>query len=182
MTISVRPARLSDADAVAEVHVRSWQVGYRGLLPDWLLDGLDPARRAQRYRDSFNDPDYAHVRGMVAEIDERLVGFVRYGPYRTDHSAGWKDVDPTLGGEVYSLYVDPDHWGIGVGGQLLDSSVADLGDAGLEPIRVWCLVENERARRFYVKHGFAPDGVTEPLDLGQTERVTRLEERLTLRR
>ena len=29
----VRPATVDDAGRVAEVHVLSWQVGYRGLLP-----------------------------------------------------------------------------------------------------------------------------------------------------
>jgi hypothetical protein len=34
----VRVARPDDAAAVAGVHVRSWQQGYRGLLPDDFLD------------------------------------------------------------------------------------------------------------------------------------------------
>jgi hypothetical protein len=45
-----RPAEPSDASAVALVHVRAWQAGYRNLLPDeyrldgWATDGL---RRAE---------------------------------------------------------------------------------------------------------------------------------------
>lgn len=41
----VRAARTDDALAVAGVHVRSWQVGYRGLLPDAYLDGLRAEER-----------------------------------------------------------------------------------------------------------------------------------------
>ena len=40
----LRPAEPGDASAVALVHVRSWQAGYRNLLPDEYLDGL----RAER--------------------------------------------------------------------------------------------------------------------------------------
>ena len=36
----LRPAEPDDAMEVARVHVRSWQAGYRGLLPDAYLDGL----------------------------------------------------------------------------------------------------------------------------------------------
>jgi hypothetical protein len=35
--------------AVAEVHVRSWQAGYRGLIAQDFLDGLRPAEWAGRY-------------------------------------------------------------------------------------------------------------------------------------
>jgi hypothetical protein len=42
----LRPAEPSDASAVARVHVRSWQAGYRNLLPDQYLDGLRPEDRA----------------------------------------------------------------------------------------------------------------------------------------
>lgn len=35
--------------AVARVHVRSWQVAYRGLIPDGYLDRLCPEDRAVRY-------------------------------------------------------------------------------------------------------------------------------------
>jgi hypothetical protein len=36
----LRRAEPADAMEVARVHVRSWQVAYRGLLPDAYLDGL----------------------------------------------------------------------------------------------------------------------------------------------
>lgn len=45
----LRRAVPCDEQAVAEVHVGSWQVAYRGLLPSGFLDRLDPAERAKRY-------------------------------------------------------------------------------------------------------------------------------------
>ncbi|MER6578988.1 hypothetical protein [Nonomuraea sp. NPDC001023] len=41
----IRKATPADAQAIAEIHVRSWQAAYRGLLPQDHLDGLDPAAR-----------------------------------------------------------------------------------------------------------------------------------------
>ena len=38
--MTVREAQPRDAAEVAGVHVRSWQVAYRGLFPDDYLDGL----------------------------------------------------------------------------------------------------------------------------------------------
>ena len=45
----LRPVQPGDAMNVARVHVRSWQVGYRHLLPPDYLDALKPEDRAQRY-------------------------------------------------------------------------------------------------------------------------------------
>ena len=43
----LRPAEPVDAIAVAHVHVRSWQVAYRTLMPDDYLDQLRPEDRCR---------------------------------------------------------------------------------------------------------------------------------------
>lgn len=40
MVVEVRPARIGDERAIAEVHVHTWQAAYRGQLPDAFLDSL----------------------------------------------------------------------------------------------------------------------------------------------
>ena len=50
MAARLREARRGDELSVAEVHVRSWQEAYRGLMPGEFLAGLDPRDRAGRYR------------------------------------------------------------------------------------------------------------------------------------
>jgi hypothetical protein len=55
--VHVRPARPDDAAAVAGVHVRSWQAGYRGLLPDAYLEALRPEDRMDRYTFGTTDPE-----------------------------------------------------------------------------------------------------------------------------
>jgi len=55
----------------------------------------------------------------------------------------------------------------------VDRAVAALREAGVETARLWVLEENARARRFYEKRGWRPDGSTRvveyppnPLDVG----------------
>ncbi|MGH3728394.1 MAG: GNAT family N-acetyltransferase, partial [Micromonosporaceae bacterium] len=180
MSLSLRPPVLDDAETVAELHVRSWQTGYGDLMPADFLAAQNPEYRARQYRDGWENPDYAHVRGLVAERHGQVVGFVRYGPYRTTHEAGWSAVDPSQGGEVYALYVHPDHWGIGAGGQLLQAAVAELTAADQTPVRVWTLSGNDRTLRFYRRHGFVSDGEVKLISLGQREKIDLPEERMTL--
>jgi GNAT superfamily N-acetyltransferase len=55
---------------------------------------------------------------------------------------------------LQQLFVRPAAWGTGVAGELHDRAT-DLGAR-----KLWVMEQNERARRFYEKHGWRPDGRT----------------------
>ena len=101
----LRRAEPGDEDAVARVHVRSWQVAYRGLLPDDYLDRLAPADRAARY--TFAEAGPRSPRTTVAVGEDGICGFATTGPSRDDDKSG--------AGELYAIYVHPDWWNRGVG-------------------------------------------------------------------
>ena len=149
----VRAMTDADVDAVAEVHVRTWQAAYAGIMPAAVLDALDPAVSAARRRER-KLPDGA--RTVVADEDGQVVGFASFGPYRVQ---GTKDDYDYGYGEVYAIYVRPGHWGTGAGRALM--AAAREGLAGYPEFRLWVLEDNHRARRFYEKAGLVPDGERE---------------------
>lgn len=144
----LRRARPGDELAVAEVHVRSWQVAYRGLLPDDYLDSLEPARRAERYTFAASGPDVAST--TVAVENGSICGFATVGPSRDDDSA--------RAGELYAIYLHPDRWGRGVGLLLIRDARSRLVDHGRTEALLWVLAGNDRAERFYRLDGWLPDG------------------------
>ena len=62
---AVRSATVADADEIAAIHVLSWQVAYRGLMPQEYLDGLDPAQRAERWRRHLEALDWSRSGVLV---------------------------------------------------------------------------------------------------------------------
>jgi GNAT superfamily N-acetyltransferase len=144
--VYLRDARAADAVAVAIVHVRSWQIGYRGLLADDYLDGLRAEDRAAHY--AFGDPDPQRPTTIVAVEGDAIRGFATTAPSADDGRTG----------ELVALYVDPDHWGRGLGGALLLESRARLARQGFSEACLWLFAGNERAARFYRGDGWAPDG------------------------
>lgn len=146
--IVVRDATAEDALAVATVHVRAWQAGYRGLLADEYLDALRPEDRAARY--TFGSDQPGHRQTMVATVDGTVRGFVTTGASRNP-----LDVNA---GEVMALHVDPDAWGRGIGKLLLTEGCARLASLGFATGVLWVLEGNERAQRFYRANGWEPDG------------------------
>ena len=66
--------------------------------------------------------------------------------------------DEARTGELLALYVDPDHWGRGVGRRLIVEARDRLADRGCQSAVVWVLRGNARAERFYRSDGWTPDG------------------------
>jgi ribosomal protein S18 acetylase RimI-like enzyme len=154
--VTIRRERPDDADAVAGVHVRAWQAGYAGIMPDEVLSRLNVAAWAQRRRQWRTADDDQPFTTYVAEADDgEAVGFATVGPYREGQDPD--DLDPAYG-EILAIYVDPACWGAGVGRELLAAARASLAEAGHDTARLWVLEDNARARRFYDRAGFAPDG------------------------
>lgn len=148
----IRSAMLEDAQAIADLHIRSWQWAYRGLIPDAYLDNLSATREQrieQRRANLAALP--AHHRWWIAEQLGNPVGFAMTGRSR--------DRDAVAGtAEVYSLYLAPEVAGQGLGRALFAHAVADLRQRGFEQATLWVLESNQRARSFYASAGWAPDG------------------------
>jgi GNAT superfamily N-acetyltransferase len=145
----LRTAEPADAMGVARVHVRSWQVGYRHLLPDDYLDRLRPEERAQRYNFAHSDPRQPST--IVAVQAGVIQGFAT--------TAAAHDPDAPDCGELCALYVDPEQWNVGIGTTLLTAARARLLDLGFRHALLWVLAGNTRAERFYRSDQWVSDGL-----------------------
>lgn len=171
--VVVREPRVEDAEAVATAHVRAWQVGYRGILPDGVLDRIDLAARIERWHGWLADGAFRRTKVRVAEVDGTVVGFAIYGPERVPDEPAEPGTPSSGIGELYALNVHPDHWGRGAGAALLTFVRAALADAGHAEAILWVLPGNTRGRRFYEHDGWAADGAakTEEIDGATVEEI-----------
>lgn len=156
----IRPATPDDAEAVARVHVETWRAAYAHALSPEGLVGLSVTQRAEMHRRS---PP------VVAEVDGEIVGFVSVGP----------GADPDTDGELYAIYVLPDHWGGGIGRALMQAGEERLRELGHRHAILWVLEDNPRARRFYEAAGWTLDGTRRPIEIfGQPVPEIRYEKSL----
>lgn len=158
--LRLRPAGPGDAQGCATVHHTSWVETYSELLPasHWETDTLE--LRAETWR-RWLDGGTAVT---VAESGEQIIGFAMAHTGRRigDHA-------PVRDRELYSLYVLAAHHGGGAGQALLEAVLP----AGT-PAQLWVAEQNPRARRFYERNGFTPDGARfrdERLDLAEVRLV-----------
>lgn len=152
--MTIRRATTADAQAIAEVHVHSWQWAYRGLLPDDYLDSLSSTLdlRVEAHARRLAD-DATEERTWVAEQESRIVGFACTGPSRDPDAS-------TRTGAVGAIYLQRGAAGKGVGAALFTHAIRDLWRRGYEQATLWVLENNVRARRFYETAGWIDDGTT----------------------
>ena len=146
--VKVRAARLDDAAAIARVQVDSWHAAYRGLISDQRLAKVTLPARTAAWQRTLSPLTPRVSITTVFEGEAGITGFASYGKSRD--LAGW--------GEIWAIYVSPDHWGCGVGSALFADAIAELTARQLPHVMLWVLEGNTRALQFYQGSGFVLDG------------------------
>lgn len=139
--VDVRLGSVEDADAIARVHVETWRTTYAGMLPDDMLVRMSAEGQARMWRRMLREGETV----LVAEDPTAgIIGFSSYGPNR----GGRGD----FSGEIYTLYVLPDHQERGLGRGLLGALFAALQREGHNSALIWVLADNP-TRFFYEAMG-----------------------------
>jgi ribosomal protein S18 acetylase RimI-like enzyme len=152
--VTLRRAAVGDASGIAEAHVAAWRAAYEGMIPAAYLEGLSVELAELRWRDQLADEGHAI---FVAVDDAKVAGFTNSGP---------AEDGPDGAGELYTIYLLPDYWDRGIGRRLLELSEDALRRAGFGDAVLWVLEDNARARAFYERNGWRPDGARRTSERG----------------
>ena len=102
----------------------------------------------------------------MAEVADQVAGFACVGVWRNDS-------ENTELGELWAMYVDPDHWGTGAGHTLMKATFDHFANQQVRTGYLWVLEANPRARRFYERQGWQADDVTDEDHIGGAHIVER---------
>lgn len=138
----VRLAVPEDAWALGDIHVVCWREAYAHLFSPDFLAALDVNRHRKQWAGRLAAPGPNHY--LVAVVNDRVVGLAWTAPSCEKPSVRHL--------ELVGLYLLAAHHGQGLGQALLDAAV------GNGPASLWMAQDNPRARAFYARNGFTPDG------------------------
>jgi len=169
--VVIRSASTADAAQIAAVMRDSWFAAYDGIIAPVLIDQATAADGGARVRQSFRTRPWQRMIAAVAREPRppEIVGYAAFGPERDVLSMPWPHPLTRAGSdgrvaELYALYVHPAWWSTGTGRALMDQVLAKVCAARYACITLWVLEANARARRFYQRAGFVPDGARHVLD------------------
>lgn len=157
--MKIRTAEIAEINELARIWHDGWQDAHARILPPELAR----RRTLESFRSRLLE---ALSRVRVACVDDRPVGFYIA---KSD--------------ELYQLFVLPEARGSGIAEALLNDAEERLGALGVETAWLACAIGNERAARFYQKHGWhrvgnmvsqlpTPDGIF-PLEVWRYEKNLR---------
>ena len=153
MSVHLRPAADDDLPAVGALHFHSRADAYREILSPEALDYGSAEILGEWWAERWKWERDTH-RLTVAVDGDTLAGFSYVGPSEDDGVA-----------ELYAIHVDPAQVGTGVGRALMMDALPALARiAGRATL--WVLTANTRARRFYERGGWTPDGTTRVEPIG----------------
>jgi GNAT superfamily N-acetyltransferase len=149
--VDVRWATVDDADEIAEVHISSWRVAYRGLIPDEVLDGLRQERRASQWRTWLAEGGERSFT-LVGGRGDAIEGFCTLALPSRDGD------EPEGVAEIPALYLRPESRRGGIGTALVAAALAEMRARGYREAILWMLRGNDAAQAFYERGGWRLDG------------------------
>jgi GNAT superfamily N-acetyltransferase len=177
--VVIRAGSAADAAQIAAVQREGWFAAYEGIIPVEIINRVTTPDHGARVRQTFRTRPWQRMLVAVAADEEGpvqegeptafgIVGYASFGPETDVLSAPWPHPLTTHGedgsvAELYALYVRPVWWSTGTGRALMERVLARTSELGYRSITLWVLRDNLRARRFYERAGFAPDGATNVL-------------------
>ena len=176
--VVIRSASAADAAQIAAVMQASWRAAYAGIIAPEVIGRVTAPDGGARVRQSFRTrPWQKTLVAVEAQPEARrrraaadgIVGYAFFGPEQDVLGAPWPHPLSPEGqqgqvAELYALYVHPAWWSTGTGRALMGRVLDTATVAGYLSVRLWVLRDNSRARRFYERAGFAPDGASHALE------------------
>lgn len=149
MSISYRTADAADAAALAELGASTFTDTFGHLYQPGDLELFLQNHSPENWDKDLNDPAF---KVRVAESDGKLVGYVKLGPPHLPFEPRGEAA------ELRQLYVVEKMKGQGVADELMRWVIERARDQRADYLYLSVFTENHRARRFYEKYDFEPEG------------------------
>ncbi|KZM74269.1 GNAT family N-acetyltransferase [Nocardia terpenica] len=154
--VTVDRAGLWDAEALSDVAAATFPLACPPeLTPEDIEGFITEALSDERFGDYLTDPDRTVLKAVA---DGDIVGYTMLTAGEPADPAVAEVVDRRPMIEISKMYVLPGHQGSGVSTALMQAAIDSARSGGYASVWLGVNQDNERARRFYAKHGFRTVG------------------------
>jgi ribosomal protein S18 acetylase RimI-like enzyme len=165
--VLIRPVTSQDLGSLVTIFRACWNISYRDLISESVRDAMDVEAATKLLTNAVNPNPGRYT--LIATEGETGLGFASFG----------SDPEDATRGHLYSLYVSPESAGKGVGFELLNEVISELGKIGKPEITLWVFKENPIAIRLYRKSGFVETGREKTDERWQIPQIEMLRKAVT---
>jgi ribosomal protein S18 acetylase RimI-like enzyme len=156
VAIDVAAAVEADLPDLADVAARTFPLACPpSVSQENIAAFIEENLSEARFHDYLADPDRAV---LAARDGRRIVGYVMLIRGVPDDSDVQQAVTPRPAVELSKMYVLPDSHGAGVSAGLMTAALQRAAELDAKCVWLGVNQQNQRAQRFYAKHGFTING------------------------
>jgi ribosomal protein S18 acetylase RimI-like enzyme len=156
LAVEVTTAVDADLPELAGVAARTFPLACPpSVTPENIAAFVAEHLSEDRFRGYLTDPQRVV---LTAREDERIVGYVMLIRGVPDDEDVQRAVPRGPAVELSKMYVLPDSHGAGVSAALMSAALSRANELDAKCVWLGVNQNNERAQRFYTKHGFSING------------------------
>jgi ribosomal protein S18 acetylase RimI-like enzyme len=163
MAVQIAAPDAADIEELADVAARTFPLACPpSATPDNIVAFIEENLSKTRFGSYLADPDRVV---LTARDGTRMVGYVMLIRGVIDEPDVARAVTLRPAVELSKLYVLPDRHGAGVSAALMTAALTRAEELDAKSVWLGVNQENQRAQRFYTRHGFSISG-TKTFQLG----------------
>lgn len=139
----IRKVREEDIPSIVDIQINGWKTAYKGIIKDNILNSMNRDERIEKRKKDYKENGF-----IVAELNKEVVGFCRYID-SNQFTPEILDIDC----ELLALYVKLELKCSGIGTKLFQFVINECKMKNKTKMILWCLKDNEPAKKFYKKMG-----------------------------
>ncbi len=152
MSYTIDRVKFGDEQALAYIQTESWKAAFKDILDDEELVRCTNIDKATAMYRRLLEQNVGN--GYLLKVEGK------------PHCIAWWDAtraaDMPGYAELICIHSLPNQWRRGYGSRMMERVLKDIQTAGYKKVMLWVFEQNESARAFYEKHGFAWKGKVKP--------------------
>lgn len=175
MDLKIRLATADDAPNMANIHARSLETAYKGIIPEEYIK-QQSSKRLALWENIMSKENSIHY---VISCDNMPVGMMTVGDVQRENIEVKDDlgIDESFY-ELHGIYLHPDYYRKGIGTAAMAFAFGKAIAANKTNILLWVFEENVSSIKFYEKCGFTADGASKIYNCGKEMKCIRMQKSL----
>lgn len=142
--IKIDKVKIGDENILAHIQTASWKEAFAKIISEEDMKKYADINRAREMYSILLSKNIGN--GFILSIDDTPHCIAYFDKSRDDE---FKDY-----AEIICIHSLASNWGKGYGSIMMERILKDIRQAGFNKVMLWVFEENNRARKFYEKHGF----------------------------
>jgi ribosomal protein S18 acetylase RimI-like enzyme len=159
VVLRLTAATENEAAELAEVAARTFPLACPpSSTPDNVAKFIEDNLSPTRFAEYLANPDRVVLTARHGDVDAPIIGYAMLIRGVTDDADVQRAVTVRPAVELSKMYVLPEGHGAGVAAALMDTTLTRADGVGAKCVWLGVNQHNQRAQRFYRKHGFTVNG------------------------